>query len=515
MGGALEMVREMATVPYPPLGGATDMPVRPLRWPFTCAFESISRAGELAPADSGVEARPPREVVPMPAESGDDPISKTQTMLRAASESWSWDAFAYAADQEYPLATLAKFLIAHSHAGLTTQLDLDLPALDRFLLAVDALYAGPSVHPAVRVGVPRVLLPRGSGGTGGELGQGVGFVGYHNVVHACDVTQTAFALCYLGGLTAALEPLDRLALIIAAVVHDVGHPGVDNEFLNRTESVASHLWFCDAPLERFHAVTASSLMRRPEMRFHGRFPPETAEAFEAKVRALVLATDMRRHFEVIEALEGFILEVNPPPPPPTPPPERGSDDETETESEDASDDDDDGEAGAKKDLKPWEEPEEEPPELTCVSPGSVPAAAADLAAEEMRACLMTVALKAADLGHLARPLETHRDWVEALQEEFWAHGDRERAMGEEPSAPSRDRKVGGNLMGASTAAFVEQFGAPLFDAMARAMPLAATAAEAAKRNLESWGGTWPIKEEEGEGEEGGGRPRVVASQVIR
>ena len=186
------------------------------------------------------------------------------------------------------------------------------------------------------------------------------------------------------GLTAALEPLDRLALIIAAVVHDVGHPGVDNEFLNRTESVASHLWFCDAPLERFHAVTASSLMRRPEMRFHGRFPPETAEAFEAKVRALVLATDMRRHFEVIEALEGFILEVNPPPPAPTPPPERGSDDETETESEDASDDDDDGEAGAKKDLKPWEEPEEEPPELTCVSPGSVPAAAADLAAEEMR-----------------------------------------------------------------------------------------------------------------------------------
>ena len=119
---------------------------------------------------------------------------------------------------------------------------------------------------------------------------------------------------------------------------------------------------------------------------------------------------------------------------------------------------------------------------------------------------MTVALKAADLGHLARPLETHRDWVEALQEEFWAHGDRERAMGEEPSAPSRDRKVGGNLMGASTAAFVEQFGAPLFDAMARAMPLAATAAEAAKRNLESWGGTWPIKEEEGEGEEGGGDP---------
>jgi len=49
--------------------------------------------------------------------------------------------------------------------------------------------------------------------------------------------------------------------------------------------------------------------------------------------------------------------------------------------------------------------------------------------EDKRWSLMIAALKAADIGHLARPTEVHRGWVEAIQEEFWLQGDREAAMG--------------------------------------------------------------------------------------
>lgn len=41
---------------------------------------------------------------------------------------------------------------------------------------------------------------------------------------------------------------------------------------------------------------------------------------------------------------------------------------------------------------------------------------------------MQVALKCADLGHLASPRLVHRRWVQHLEEEFFRQGDREKAM---------------------------------------------------------------------------------------
>lgn len=59
---------------------------------------------------------------------------------------------------------------------------------------------------------------------------------YHNAVHAADVVQCVFYF-----LTHGLYPflgttayLDAFALILAAVCHDVGHPGMNNAFLVST-----------------------------------------------------------------------------------------------------------------------------------------------------------------------------------------------------------------------------------------------------------------------------------------
>ena len=123
----------------------------------------------------------------------------------------------------------------------------------------------------------------------------------------------------------------------------------------------------------------------------------------------------------------------------------------------------------------------------------------------MRACLMTVALKAADLGHPARPLETHRDWVRRCRR-FWAQGDRERAMGEEPPAPSRDRKVGGDLGGAVDGGVCRTVRRAALRRHRRAASPRSSAAEAAKRNLESWGGRGRSRKRRGR-VKGGGNPR--------
>ena len=52
-------------------------------------------------------------------------------------------------------------------------------------------------------------------------------------------------------------------------------------------------------------------------------------------------------------------------------------------------------------------------------------------------CLQ-MALKWADLGHLASPLEVHLKWVQRLEEEMFRQGDQER-LHELPVSPLMDR----------------------------------------------------------------------------
>ena len=47
---------------------------------------------------------------------------------------------------------------------------------------------------------------------------------YHNWRHVADVTQTAYALAVASGLMRAMPDRERLALLMAALCHDLEHP---------------------------------------------------------------------------------------------------------------------------------------------------------------------------------------------------------------------------------------------------------------------------------------------------
>ena len=100
--------------------------------------------------------------------------------------------------------------------------------------------------------------------------------------------------------------------------------------------------------------------------------------------------------------------------------------------------------------------------------------------------LQTLVLKAADLGHLARPLRVHKEWVEVLFEEFWALGDREAAAGLDVN-PLHDRlNASGVKLAESQVGFFTKVGLPLFEALVEVLPSTRCQLDAVRTNLEYW-----------------------------
>ena len=141
------------------------------------------------------------------------------------------------------------------------------------------------------------------------------FVPYHNFRHVVDVLQATFNfLVHIGSLApyptngspqpipekspiaTLLNPFEALTLLITAIGHDVGHPGVNNGFLVTLNAPLAQLYNDRSVLESFHCAAFSQLLRQ--------YWPSVFE--DKKMRSLmissILATDMGLHFDYMKRL---------------------------------------------------------------------------------------------------------------------------------------------------------------------------------------------------------------------
>lgn len=93
-----------------------------------------------------------------------------------------------------------------------------------------------------------------------------------------------------------LQPFDALTLLISAIGHDVGHPGVNNAFLVALNAPLAQLYNDRSVLESFHCAAYSQILRR-----------YWSKAFsDTAMRKLminnILATDMGLHFRYMSDL---------------------------------------------------------------------------------------------------------------------------------------------------------------------------------------------------------------------
>ncbi|XMA08713.1 hypothetical protein WAI453_001504 [Rhynchosporium graminicola] len=266
------------------------------------------------------------------------------------------------------------------------------------------------------------------------------FVPYHNFRHVVDVLQACFHfLVQLGRLpsypnsshssdpplspiAALIRPFDALTLLITAIGHDVGHPGVNNAFLVTLNAPLAQLYNDRSVLESFHCAAYSQILRR--------YWPAAFQGTEMRQLMIssILATDMGLHFEYMKKL-GFLQEKLF---------ENGGTDG-------------------------WN--------------GRL--------IEEQRTLACSLLIKCADISNVARKYEVAAQWTQILTNEFSRQASMETDLGI-PSALFATPTRAPIELGKSQIGFMNMFAIPLFQGVTDIMPEMAYCVEELHRNKAGW-----------------------------
>ena len=188
---------------------------------------------------------------------------------------------------------------------------------------------------------------------------------YHNAVHGADVAHATFWLLNKTDAAHVVGPVDHFAVLIAAAMHDVKHPGVNNNFLSRTMHPLAMQYNDKAILENMHVSEGLKLAFSDRHDIFGRLTDVEKRYVRKMIIELVLATDMTRHFELINQFKTALSDGLP----------------------------------------------------------------VDSIKEDTQLSVLRIVMKMADVSNPAKPVDIAVKWTERVIEEFFNQGDRERAAG--------------------------------------------------------------------------------------
>ncbi|XP_054626028.1 high affinity cAMP-specific and IBMX-insensitive 3',5'-cyclic phosphodiesterase 8A isoform X3 [Dunckerocampus dactyliophorus] len=237
---------------------------------------------------------------------------------------------------------------------------------------------------------------------------------YHNSSHAADVLHaTAYFLCK-ERVKQSLDPIDEVAALIAATVHDVDHPGRTNSFLCNAGSELAILYNDTAVLESHHAALAFQITTRDDKcNIFKNIERNEYRTLRQAIIDMVLATEMTKHFEHVNKFVNSInkplaaLEEN-----------GGSNDEESVKS--------------------------------------------ILTSPENRILVKRMLIKCADISNPCRPLELCIEWAGRISEEYFAQTDEEKRQGLPVVMPVFDRNT--CSIPKSQISFIDYFITDMFDA---------------------------------------------------
>lgn len=128
-------------------------------------------------------------------------------------------------------------------------------------------------------------------------------VPYHSWYHAFATIQFVYYTMTKTKLVHYLQDIDCLGLLLAAVVHDIDHPGNTNRFEQETESHLALKYNDSSVLENHHAYTFFQILREIDLFKNSKFQqPSQRKYLRALIIKAILATDMIHHFPMVKEL---------------------------------------------------------------------------------------------------------------------------------------------------------------------------------------------------------------------
>lgn len=128
---------------------------------------------------------------------------------------------------------------------------------------------------------------------------------YHNRIHAADVTHASHVLL-LRGLERELTEIEHLGLIMAAVGHDVAHPGITNDFRVKNADEDAITYNDRSVNENMHCAMIYRSLQRAACNFVTVLSVKQRELLRQIVIGAVLNTDMSHHFSELQKLQEVI-----------------------------------------------------------------------------------------------------------------------------------------------------------------------------------------------------------------
>jgi hypothetical protein len=221
--------------------------------------------------------------------------------------------------------------------------------------------------------------------------------------------------------------LDLLSIFIAALGHDIGHPGLTNNFQINASTELAITYNDSSCLENFHCCKLFSILKKDETNIFEKLSISDYKDIRKRMISEILSTDMFYHKKVMSLIQTKIPQIK--------------NDKFEFISDD-------------KESKKAEQQS-----------------------------ILDFFIHSADLAHNTKLFDISLKWVELLSEEFWLQGDKEKSMGLTVSFLC-DRKD--TNVPSSQVNFIRGFIIPTFEILINIFPTLSYTVENANRNMNEW-----------------------------
>ena len=258
---------------------------------------------------------------------------------------------------------------------------------------------------------------------------------YHNALHGSDVTHSVYIFFTHSNAEkiAKTNVLDLLSIIIAALGHDIGHPGLTNTYQINDSTDMAITYNDISVLENFHASTLFRTIRKTDYNIFEKLTTIDYKIIRKRMISEILATDMANHVKVISLIKSKISlnEEN-------------------------------------KNLNEYK--------LNLLSGNE------QTKIEEQQS-LLDFMIHLADLAHNTKLFDVSKKWVELLSEEFWRQGDLEKENNLPVSFLCDRNDVN---IPQSQKGFISGYVIPTFESLVSVFPTLRFTLENANHNLKEW-----------------------------